>query len=188
MATTVTTLVPRMDLFGFTSLPGGAQERSAIPRQEVVFNIIDGDITVAAGGADQSLTITCNLPINFAYALMDVHLGINGADAADWSNTALGVWTDGDSSDRTIAALFEGTSKGVSQNTSSSFGAVTRQYTFGDKPGIILLPKNEPKLVVKVSNATIDGALMNCHFMARCLMFDISQAHNWEVNTPIPVR
>lgn len=188
MATTTTNLTPAAELFGFTGLPGALQERSAVPRQEVIFNIIDGDITVAAGGADQDLSITCNLPVNFSYALMEVHLAINGADAADWGNSALAIWTDGDATDRTIACLFEGTSKGVAGTSSSSFGALSRQYTFADKPTVILLPANEPKLVLKVANSTIDGAAMNTHFMARMLMFDIDQAHHWEVNTPMPIR
>lgn len=188
MATTLTSIIPTPELFGFTGLPNPLQEQSVIPRQEVLFNVVDETVTVAAAGEDQSVDILCLLPVNFAYALSGIFMSITGTDAAAWDPVSLAIWTDGDAINRKLVATIGGLSLGTCSNPSTSFGPLARAYNFEPLPQVLLLPRDEQRLRVKVGNVSIDGAAMKVNFMARMLMYDISQAHHHAVNTPIPVR
>lgn len=189
MANIQTVFAPDPVLFGFTGLPGGAQlDKTAYPRQEVLFKILDGDVTISGVGDTQDIAITCDLPQNFAYALSEIFLEIHGDDVATWDVAALGILQDGTNVGRTMNLCFEGLGKNVMFNTSGSFGPLSRAYQFVSIPQVILVPTDAPSLKIKLGNDTTDQSAMNINFVARLLMFDISQAHSAQVNTPIPIR
>ena len=191
MATTTTSLTPAAELFAFTGLVNQLQEQSYIPRQEVVFKVLDTAVTAAVLTEDQEINISCLLPVNFAYALSGIFLCLSGADAADWDDVALALWTDGGTvgtPTRTLIAPIEGLSHGTSFNSTSSFGPLVKTYNFGPLPQLLILPSAQPQLVVKLGNTVIDGVAMKVNMTARMLMYDISQAHHYAVNTPVPTR
>lgn len=185
LVTTAFTITP--SFFGLTNLPDSFTQRSAIPRQEMFFQSFGQVIPVATGGDTQLMTESCTLPIGFTYAAMEFYVSVVGADAADWGGTGILSIRDGIEDVDTDYRIHL-----VSPTNAVGLGATNvnfRSYTFENLPTRIILPQLGGSLwQFTVGNTTADGAAMTANISARFLVFDIAQAHDFEVNTPTLVR
>lgn len=184
--TTTFDLTPRT--FGLTSLPEPALRNSPVPRQELLFDIFNATVPVPGAGDFQNVRVETLLPPGFAYALTDIFLSITGADAADWGISALLELRDGTETGDTSWRI-----KMESVESFEVAGLATNQcgrgYTWPVLPKRLILPaKAGAEVRASVSNVTVDGAAATCNYSARYLVYDIAQAHHWEVNTPQLVR
>lgn len=187
MTATIITIEPRV--FPFTSLSQVEQERSLVPRGEVIFTTFDEAIT-AGGAGGQEVIINMTPPFNFAYAIVDCSLRIGAASTADindWNNEAPGTIIENRGANRFLTMPFEGENKGVHLSIGIAF---TRDYTFKVLPKALFEPNVDTTSPVSlaVANSVAGGLAATADVFVRLLQYDISQKHHFAVNTPIPVR
>lgn len=168
-----------------TGVPA-AQLITPIPSAEFTFNVINTEITVAAGGQTQSLLINCPLPRSFCYVLVECVMQIIGNDAGDWDARGVGSVLDSASSPTTLIP-FELASSGA--GFSPVLGRA-RTYLLSVPITKVLVPTavDNGLLTVFAVNNNIDGAVGKVTFYARFLRYDRIQAQYWQVNTPVLVR
>lgn len=193
MATTVSTLVPTVLEFPYIR-PGGESETwsSNAPRAEKIFSITGANnVTAAAGGEDQRINTTLVLPKGFAYVLVEFHATLFGLDdIADWDPAAFVVLKD--TTDFATVTQFAGLpcEKSSIWHVAPTQGGA--EYTI---PTEMLLKKtviphmnNDADMDFALSNIIADGGVMTFRLLARFLVYDINQAHHYEVNAPVPIR
>lgn len=186
MAVATTTFTPPPMRQAFSGLDSVGGERSPWPNAEQRFCVLAGAVDVEAGGDSQKVDIQCDLPVNFAYTLMEIHMSIFGADIADWETNGDCFFTDGTGSlpqGRTMISAIPAWSEGV-------VGTLLA-FRFDFQGMGVQLPANAvstPQLRFIMANDTIDGSAMTVNFCARFLQFNIEQAHHFEVNSAMAVR
>lgn len=187
MAITPTDVTVEPTFFGLTNLPEQVTQRSAIPRQEMFFNSFSDAIDVEAGGDSQLLRYIFNLPIGFAYAVVELYYSVVGTDAGDWGDTAIQSIRDAvQDADTNYRIHMESL---PSFEVETTAGVCFRSYHFTDLPSRLFLPKAGGSVwQMAVANDTINGSAMTANISARFLVYDIAQAHDFEVNTPQLVR
>lgn len=181
MAITTTTITPVARKFPFTLPYPGPEFGTNEPRAELFFNVSNGAITVAAGGASQAVNIVLNLPANFVYGLAEVFVALQAltvnADLDDWQNDGYLAILDGNSSRmQAFCPLHsEGPSGGFKCYYAKSI--VDRLVIGGEDASSITL-----------FNPVIDGAAMQIEAMIRFWQFDINQRQHVGVQTPMLIR
>jgi len=191
---TISTIVnPEPRIFGFSGLADAQLENSEVPRAEVVYA---EDFTIEAGTVtdDQAVFITCILPQNFAWVVVDLHFSVITSDKPNgqtvgWDSPANFVFADGPSPTmRTIQIPGIGRVEGISMGTESNSSIIP--YWFENIPKMVLVPKpgQAAQLSVRVANREQDRPECSGSFAARFMMYDIAQAHHFYVNTPALVR
>ncbi len=191
MAVEQTVVTPNPAIFGFQGMPDIVGEQSIVPRGEVVFSVIGGIVAATGVGDSQLLTVGCSLPVNFAYALLEVACELQGADAVDWDVASLSRWQDDNAlpptGSQSIRIPVQGLSHGIVQSATPS-----RLWTYGTIPNQIIIPKQGFAAGVSMANnftnGNLQGSSMVFDFYARFLMYDVAQAHHWQANTPTPIR
>lgn len=176
-------------IFGFSGLGGMIQPQTEVPRGEVVYSTTNEAVTVGTGDG-QFLEIICNLPRNFAYVLMEIHLGITGVGVDDWDEVALAALVDTKTPNgRSFNLQMQGTSNGLGHRLPGSNFSFRRLYTFEDYAKV-LVQGSAARLNVDLANDGLGDLdqVAAFEFYARFLMYDIDQAHHYQVNTPTPVR
>jgi len=187
MATTETDITPIGFPFPYIGIGvAPAQVITPIPSAEFLFKITAGAITVAAAGKDQKLTIICDLPRSFCYALVESSLYIRGADTADWDDNAVCTLRDA-LSDSDVTMPIDYSTKGVG-HASTTF--VIKTYVARDIPSKLVIPQmnTDGRFEIEIMNTTIDGALGAVFFFARFLRFDRNQSQFWQANYPVLTR
>lgn len=189
MAQIQTTITPAARIFPFTGLGETGQQRSMLPRAEVVFSGIDVAVTIAGAGDSQRLLIDCQLPLNFAYAIAECSLQLKSTDVVNWKPIGKLALQDSDATGRTFQTSVELESRGTIEVVSS---ALARVWTPNRPlPRIVMLQvpgEAQSRVDLSVSNATLDQAAGTAIFYVRVLQYDITQAHSVLVNTPQLVR
>lgn len=160
---------------------------SNYPKAELVFVLFGAPVTLATGGDTQNLTITCPLPVSYAYTLADVTMLIHGANADDWYEAALLELVD-----KTpvptwgLDMQFQSTAiggLGNTPNTSRNYGLQVQP------PGKTLLATSPGAgLTMVVTNDVIDGSALQVNFYARFLQFDLNQGFRTSINSPVLTR
>lgn len=174
--TTTTTTAAIAELFSFEGLPPpGTIERSSVPRAQVIWQAAATTIT-AGGASDQRWVINCVPPVNFAYALGEVHVRIDGtiADLDNWDNACSARFTSPRDS-----IPFDGVSIATTMVNSTTN---LKHYTFPEMPPSVLL--NPSILELSVGNQTDAEDEMNGQFYVMMYQYDITQAHHVLVNAP----
>lgn len=187
MATTGTLFSLEGKPFPFIGIGvAAAQVITPIPSAEIVFQVVSGVITVAAGGLDQSIFINCNLPRTFCYVLVEVFFRIESADAGDWDAATVTTIEDS-SSQATVLIPLRLTNDSIGH---TSTAIASRSYSLETPITKLIVPlgPDDGKLSIFLQNDTIDGAAGILHFFARFLRYDRNQAQFWQVNTPVLVR
>jgi len=186
MAVATTTFTPAPLIFPYAGLDTLGGDRSAHPFAELRFTVLSGAVAVEAGGDSQKVDVTCNLPVNFAYTLMNAHYAIFGADIADWENGCDSFWTDGFGSGNNTRSMI---SPIATWNEAVSETAKVFRFDIAHL-GVLLpnSPASQPQFRVRNANPVINGSVMAINFHARFLQFNIEQAYNFAVNSPTPTR
>lgn len=193
MATTTTTLVP--DVVELPYIRGGDEAevwRSNAPRGEKFFTVAPSstNITIAAAGEDQLITMQMILPSGFAYVLVELHATMFGADIGDWDTSARCEYKNNlTTNSATILAGMKCTSDGL-WHAATTLPGTDMTVSAGDLYKGIMLPMLETDAAITFQwfNTTIDGIAMTFRMFARVLVYDINQAHHQAVNAPVPVR
>jgi len=180
--TTTTTAVP--EPFPFTGLPAlPVQDRSRYPRAQIIFQ--NAAVAITAGGAsDQRWVVDCPLPQGYAYTLAECHLRIHGlsGDLALWNKSAAGRFFS-------IAPFpimsipFDGISL---DDTMVSSTLNMRHFTFPDMPKSIII--NADNVNMTVGTLEVGDAAMTGVFFVMLHQYDIEQANQVLVNTPLLTR
>jgi hypothetical protein len=193
MATTTTALTPQGRIFPYISLAETQRVYTGIPRSELIFLENTAAITVAAAGALQEVTITCDLPRGFGYVLIEANMNLSFdaiLEANDWADVATCQLKDVHPSPKFTAWMeFSNPTTLLLQAASSS----SKTYQVinplqkvvvcdGASPGL------DGRFFVRLTNPVIDGIVGSIDFMARFLKFDLNQSYHSAVNTPVPVR
>jgi len=178
--TTTTTTTAVAEPFAFEGLPPpGSLERSRMPRGQIIWQ--NSAVTITAGGAsDQRWVINCVPPVNFAYALGEVHVRVHGtiADLNNWDNACSARFTSARDS-----IPFDGISTATVMIGST---LNLKHYTFPEMPPSVLL--NPTILELSVGNQTDAEDEMTGQFYVMMYQYDISQAHHVLVNAPVLTR
>lgn len=192
MATITTSLTPSPRFFPYQGISDPNRDQSVVPRGELVFSGQREAITDGGVGNDQLLAINCQLPQNFSYVLTDVGLTIEMVDVGDtclWDETVQLTALDAQTvANRFLTTPYPGISTG---NFLELEGAAGRQvYAFNSLPRFVILPPagDNASVLISAGNPTLNDNSSTATFLVRVLMYDISQAYHYEVNTPIPVR
>lgn len=191
MATITTSLAPNPRRFGFTNLPTLSQEESPVPIAELVFTTQFSAVTLSGVGDDQLVKLTCNLPVGFTYVLIDCRMDLqvaNDSDMADWDTIAYGLISTAASGSQ-YRSPFQGISRGL---ISALDGGLPPRsmFQFVSLPSQVIIPSGqaEATIVVTIANAVQNSSAGFFTSFVRVLQYNVSQAHHYQVNTPIPVR
>ena len=189
MAQITTTFQPEPSKFGFTGIPNNRQDKSDIPRQEIFYTVNDGLVPAAVDPLDTRLAqVSCVLPFGFVYVLTDVFLDVttNVAGAVNFNTMCTGLLRD-DSLDPSWGARFVGQSFGVNGDAASGGN---RTYDFTNLPSWVVIPKSKAgaNLLMRTFDPVPGGPDAFITSVIRVLQYDVSQAHNYQVNTPTAIR
>lgn len=190
MATTLTALTATQTIIPYV---GGANidfQLTGIPRAEMIFSLSDAVITIAGSGEDQAVVITCTLPTQFAYVFAEcsvLNFQIEDAtDIADWDDICVcRIRNQGKNAWKYSFDMF---SRGVYQTSTVNFD---RSYHLANNHPLqkVIVPGTSCNLTLQFFNPVIDGkAGIIQGFFCRFWVFDVNQAQQWPVNTPVPVR
>jgi len=192
MATIRTTISPTPQLFPFSGLPDPEGDLSSVPRGELIFSIDPASDNVTEGDTadDQEIFLSMVLPQNFAYALMEIKLSLDGtvADIPNWDPVAIAAAVNG-TTNRTMSAALQGVSNGIYHHKTGA-GPAGRVYTFEGMTGLIHSPRasEQANVSIKWANTTVDGEAASVRLWCRFLVYDIAQIHHWAVQTAQLVR
>lgn len=191
MAITKSTFTPDPVIIPWTTVADPAQ--TIAPRAEVVFPVNGETITAGGAGNEQQARIICNLPQNFAYALMDINMGIflAAAGTCNWDAQVGALMRPLDPQDERI--WLEGNSTAVLNGDWISTGTLTegRVYCFNREcfpKQILKSGAQATQLTIIAQNMTQNDAAAYCYGFIRFLMYDINQAQHWQSNAPTLTR
>lgn len=177
-----------METIPYVGAGNMAKVNTPIPRSEINFQISDGAVTISGAGDSQTLTISCDLPLSFAYVVQEISMtSLQGDDADAWENFGVcrirnnvtgGTW-------KHSMDLF---SRGDFFVSATQTGKSYHLNSPGDLNRLII-PGTSANLLVRLANPTLDqSAMVIDGFLARFLQFDIGQAYHYGANVPVPVR
>jgi len=172
--------------FAFTGLTDPQRDGSQVPRQEIY---VSESGTIAAPGAGNTRQHTFNilLPQNYAYTCVEASCRINGS-GSDWARDQDGLWTDGEPGTprKTVIPVVMIAQQGMA----AAAPGTIMTWTLREVPKQVLVPISGSSclFVTRAYDNTDNGGSSSFDFYARFLMYDISQAHHFEVNTPTLMR
>ncbi len=186
MATTTTTTDLTPEYFAFSGLPPlESLENSPFPRGYTVFEDSSVAITVAGAGEDQIWRIEADLPIGYAYVLVEAHVQLQGAiaDLAGW-DTAMG----GEIVSPGRSIPFDGLASPDSDIMATT--ALDRRiFSFPDLSTTILIAEDTTAtMILRIGNHTTDDGAMTGSVFIKFMTYDIEQAHHFQIHTPQLVR
>ncbi len=187
MATTLTEDTIEPVAFPWAGVNDIVGDRSAIPRGCIRFN---GAGTIAAAATvadDQALYLHNFLPQNFAYVCTDMHMRIitltNGLDN-DWNEPGYVSMFGRDG-----FLGWDLITTATSANDQQSSRAAQMYHAENITSEVIIPPVGSNiDVFIAVAIQDLDKAAMTYNFHASYLQFDISQANNWAVNSPLYTR
>lgn len=189
MAVVTTNIVPTQLQFPFSGFREPRAEVTSDARAEILAFVAGGSITLSGVGDTQRLIVTIDLPLNFAYVITDYVMELVGT-----AGDVFGFAAQGQAQLlNAVAAATQNipvgvTSDGIAEN------AVTvdsRNYRLASKWSGVLLPSTSSdriRMQLVMANPTTNQGAYTINLSARFLKYDISQAHDLRVNTPIPTR
>lgn len=189
MTTISTNFTPTASYFPFAGKGALTRDRSDVPRAEVRFLENGAAVTLSGAGDDQRISVICDLPINFAYVISELHLKlssvVNGVTVT-WQDVASASFRDGGSPQQRIP--FEGSSTGVSGPTQDQ--KANRIYQFNNLPLVIwkMAPGAMGNLQLTCHNINEEEPAVTMDFYARFLQFDLEQAIHYAPNVPTLTR
>lgn len=191
MAVVTTTVTPVVSIDPYTGVDELLQNRSDFPRSEIRHTRRDVTIAATGVGDNQFVSISGNMPQNFAYCLTDLFFSLESA-AGNTNNF-----------DTTIAfGLIDSLSTGSARTWElhlPNLGSIAVKdadqkqimaYHFQVMPSMVMSPPTGHQIGYELSafNGTAnDGAYLG-NFYARFQQFDINQTINAAVNRQTPVR
>lgn len=187
MAIVTTIIEPDPVVLGWSGIGDTMREVSKFPRAEVRF--YDKQTMALAGAGDnQAFYTNLVLPSGYAYVLDTIRVlfqGVGGANPQNW--TALGgafANAQGPIKEYEIPIHAD---PYLYANTAGHNGVI---WETQDPPKTILIPRGDEKCVGFMSayNTVAADAQYSCTTFGRFLMYDINQAFDNEVNTPVLTR
>lgn len=178
----------KMETVPYVGAGDMAKTGTPIPRSEVNFTVSDGAVTLSGSGDSQTLNLTCELPLSFAYVVQEISIhNLVGIDAENWEDKGqcrIRVYTTEGSWKHSLD-LF---SRGHFFSTATTNGKSFHLASPGELNRLVI-PGTRANLVIALSNPTLEqSAMVLDGFLARFLVFDVNQAYNFGANVPIPVR
>lgn len=187
MAVITTAFTPTPSRFDFQGIPEPAEEKTSLPRAEVVFEASSQSIPAPGAGNNQRFTISCDLPSGYAYVFMDAGVLVSGASAGGNNFVdVLGSQFGRSSTSAQFYAQFK--SEGITYGSSGLQQQLFRPLQRYSGVVMPMSPEAEPNMTVWGHNTTADDIAYVCNFKLRFLQFDIAQSYRVAVNAPIPVR
>jgi len=188
--TITTTITPDAKSFPYSTLSPPLIDSSAMPIGEVHFTIPGASVDAGGVAEDQHLRISCLLPINFAYVIVESNFTMegNGEDAGNWNRWGNGLIRNSsvDPGRVTSPFLVDG------HSVSTSFGSTNKTWQAANLPnGIWFVPSGNSGQVnctFDFHNLDLDGGQTFVGFNVRFLQYKIAQAHHAVVNAPTLVR
>jgi len=188
---------PIINKFGFQGLSSAGQERSAVPRQELFYVVEEEDITSESAPDGKQVFMNCTLPFGFSYAITDITMSIFHDIADDWKTAAIATVRDSNVAEsRTYLTHYDAESAGAVQfpgGVPNNPDRVLNAWTWKKFPSWIIIPQEDSLAHITLTTSTEEGdpgGFLGGTFNAlvRVIQFDVSQAHHYEVNTPLLVR
>lgn len=188
MALITTTFTPDAITQPFTIFPEPITRFSAMPRAEVHYDIIGGSVTLSGVGDQQAIEVLCFLPVNFAYAIVDLFMDlcIAGTAANTWDRSARCSFNNANVG-RTISVIFPA----QAAEDSNTVNSQCLQWVPSTLPKIVQAAPpgiNDPFLHVGIENSELNKGAGTFNFFARFLQYDIEQWHHAEVNDAKLIR
>ena len=198
MAITLQSVDVPLQHFPWRNPPQEETQYTDLPQGEVRFVQLFETVDAAGAGNEMAIAISCTLPENFAYVLLDLSCeivapaaGSNGNNFQPVANAILqNAATTGESDQ---GMLF----RGKSENRHSPYGGGYLNngkedmiYCFDCVPNFVLVPKagSTGLLNVNLFNWTQGESGYLYSFFARFARYTINQAYNVSVNTPSYTR
>lgn len=164
---------------------------SNLPAGEVRFGTISQTLTAPGAGNEQSVTMSCELPQNYAYVLLELYAAIAapaaGATGNNFEPGAFGILIDAPASNVANQGVFFGdTAHG---STFFTNGVENLCWNFTRLPNLVLIAGSTTGLLqCNFMNFTQNETGYSITFHARLARYSINQAYNVEVNTPLLTR
>jgi len=212
MALVTTSVTPEIRHTPFTGLSEQQRERSAIARGETI-HYVNGIWAAAGGGNNRGLIFTFDLDRNFAYVLTDmscaflkssnansgleatalVEFGIPSQNGTEYIYSSLIAHAGRMSNDSTTAI---GDLASGLYNSMYPTGTDVGSMCFvlpPPAPNYLLYPwyqdgNNNVSTSVMFGEQEINSGAISYRFACRFLQYDITQAYNYPLNSPVSVR
>jgi hypothetical protein len=192
MAIVTTTITPTGVPFPYAGLSDPLRQFTQGAQSETIFQEVATDIPASGAGDNRRISLICTLPRNFAFAVVDCQIALEGETAAT-SNTwpaafQLKIQNAANETDSTSLIPIELLSGGESGTRSTDDRR--RTWTPTKLPGAVVIPAvgDSVALLLDVINQTANDQAYDLYFYARFLQFTIEQSNHWQVNSPVPVR
>lgn len=191
MATVTTTIAPTLKLFPFTGFTEPYAERTSAARAEVLASARNQVVAAAGAGDNQEVSVVIDLPVNFAYALVDYCLSINNSAAGATYNFArngsLFLFDTTGAAGRTLDVPIglEGVEAVNDEDKPQVF-----YRPFNVWKGIVqaAAPGSQVRAIAELFNTTAADGAYAVDISARFIQYDVTQRHNFAVNSPQLVR
>lgn len=189
MATVSTTIAPTIRVNQFTGYVDARSPEGALARAEVLALTLGGSVAATGAGDNQFLTVNVNFPVNFAYVITDIAVGLSAAAGNDcnFANSLDAKFFD-DLTAPIIRIPMEVVAAGEAQAGSSNQGSKT--YVGKDLWSGLLKQSaaTTPRLQLQGYNETANDGAYSVDVAVRALQYDIVQMHHLTVNSNIPTR
>lgn len=191
MATEQTTKLPVQAWRPYAGVPSIAQTQTFVPRGHLDLTVLAGAIDAPGASTNQLLRINATLPVNYAYAIVDISFAITGLSGASnlWDPSASLSFADGNSVTRTFSAMSEMVNSNVMVNGG---GALPARVYFPHNLSNMVIRPAEPGQGVVIDiwcqNDTDNDIGYTLDFYCKVLQFSLQQSFEYPVNSPMPVR
>ena len=186
MAAVLTTIIPEASSFSFEGRGDLLRAQTQVARQETFF--VGSQTVVAAGAGDtRQVKFEFNLPPNFAFVCIEMSARIIATAGDLWEKQSDGTFANAQSGARSIEIP-------VSLTTSSTMAeaiqASTLIYTMKTVTKMVLTPINNEsvQMTINFRDSKASSGAATFTWFARFLMYDVTQAHHYQVNSPTLTR
>ncbi len=192
MATVITAPVPLITYQPYAGIADVDAVVTSIPRGHVEVSTFGAAIALSGAGDNQLLRMSVSLPVNFAYAMVDIMASIQASAGllVDFEDDALMRLEDGLLTARTVIYDLQMTATGVGTIGSGPLG-IKVYAPVHSVPNLIIKPSGPTQPVsflFQVFNPNVEDIAYTFNFYAKFLRFDIDQTLHFGVNAPVPVR
>ncbi len=196
MATVQTDLTPEIIYTGYGGVPDTNRDVSYIPRGHLTAHIFGGVVPLSGIGDNQLVRIDAVLPINYAYAIVDLQVSIvaDSGLTMGFMDSGLCRWenvSSGGSRDIVIDFELQGgndVTMGTGPTVARAYGPVGGSKEIFNSILVSHVNGLGPALLTQFFNLTANDIAYSVQYYAKFLQFDVLQVSNWEVNAPLPTR
>jgi len=190
MATVTTTIIPTISVFPFAGYTQDSETTGAA-RSQVVAHVLNSAVALSGVGDNQQIVVRFDLPVNFAYAMVDYCLEITaatGGDVAFANNIDFIMTNHVTANSRTLTIPIGLNSAGAAPSESTDTEKKVYRPWCPYKGLIQAEGTSQVRVQAQSFNETANDIAYTVSCTARFLQYDVRQFNHLGVNSAVVVR